>query len=50
MSPGPDSDDIVRKLDALVEPAPEAQNAVLTDEAPVVRWTGQLSYRAAPVP
>jgi hypothetical protein len=50
VSPGPDSDDIVRKLDALVEPAPEAENAVVTDEARAVRWTGLLSYGAAPVP
>ena len=42
MSPGPDPDDIVSKLDALVEPAPEAENAVLTDEARIVRWTGPL--------
>jgi hypothetical protein len=42
VSPGPAPDDIVSKLDALVEPAPEAENAVLTDEARVVRWTGPL--------
>ena len=42
MSPGPDSDDVVTKLDELVDPAPEAENAVLTDEARVVRWTGPL--------
>ena len=30
------------KLDALVEPAPEPENAVLVDEAPAVRWTGPL--------
>jgi hypothetical protein len=42
VSAGPDPDDIVSKLDALVEPAPEAENAVLTDEARVVRWTGPL--------
>ncbi len=42
MSPGPDPDDIVSKLDALVERAPEPENAVLTDEARVVRWTGPL--------
>jgi hypothetical protein len=35
-------DEIVSKLDGLVEPAPEAENAVLTDEARVVRWTGAL--------
>jgi hypothetical protein len=43
VTPGPDPDDIVSKLDALVEPAPEAENAVLTDEAGVVRWTGPYS-------
>jgi hypothetical protein len=42
VTPGPDPDDIVSKLDALVEPAPEAENAVLTDEARVVRWTGPV--------
>jgi hypothetical protein len=42
VTPGPDPDDIVSKLDALVEPAPEAENAVLTDEAGVARWTGPL--------
>lgn len=42
MWPGPDPDGIVSKLDKLVEPAPEAENAVITDEARVVRWTGPL--------
>jgi hypothetical protein len=42
VSAGPDPDDVVSKVDALVEPAPEAENAVLTDEARVVRWTGPL--------
>jgi hypothetical protein len=36
--PGP----IVGKLDELVSPAPEPENAVLTDETRVVRWTGPL--------
>jgi len=40
--PAPDPGDVVSKLDALVEPAPEAENAVLTDEARIVRWTGPL--------
>lgn len=40
--PAPGPGDIVSKLDALVEPAPEAENAVLTDEARIVRWTGPL--------
>jgi hypothetical protein len=42
LSPGPNPDEIASKLDGLVEPAPEAENAVLTDEARVVRWTGPL--------
>ena len=42
MSPGPNPDEVVRKLDGLVEPAPEAENAVIIDEARVVRWTGPL--------
>jgi hypothetical protein len=42
VSPGPDPKDFVSKLDAVVKPAPEAENAVLTDEARVVRWSGPL--------
>jgi hypothetical protein len=42
LSHGPNPDEIVSKLDGLVDPAPEAENAVLTDEARVVRWTGPL--------
>lgn len=38
----PDPDDIVTKIDAMVAPAPEPGNAVLTDETRVVRWTGPL--------
>jgi hypothetical protein len=39
----PDSEpDLLSKIDSLVGPAPEAGNAVLTDEARVVRWTGPL--------
>lgn len=33
---------VVSKLDALVEAAPEPENEVLMDEARVVRWTGPL--------
>jgi hypothetical protein len=40
--PVPDPENVVSKLDALVEHAPEPENAVLTDEAQVVRWTGPL--------
>jgi hypothetical protein len=36
--PGP----IVGKIDEMVSPAPEPENAVLTDETRVVRWTGPL--------
>jgi len=36
--PGP----IVSKIDEMVRPAPEPENAVLTDETRVVRWTGPL--------
>ena len=34
--------EIVSKIDAMVAPAPEPENAVLTDETRVVRWTGPL--------
>jgi hypothetical protein len=34
--------DVLSKIDALVEPAPEGENAVLVDEARIVRWTGPL--------
>jgi hypothetical protein len=37
-----DPEDLVAKLDELVEPAPEPENAVLVDESRVVRWTGPL--------
>ncbi len=33
-------EDIVSRLDAIVEPAPEPDNAVLTDQTRLVRWTG----------
>jgi hypothetical protein len=36
--PGPD--EIIGKIDALVDPALEPENAVLADDARVVRWTG----------
>ena len=38
----PDPDKIVSKINAMVTPAPEPGNAVLTDETRVVRWTGPL--------
>lgn len=34
--------DVLSKIDALVEPAPEGENAVFVDEARIVRWTGPL--------
>ena len=34
--------DLVGRLDALVEPAAEPENAVLTDNARAVRWAGPL--------
>lgn len=34
--------DFLSKIDALVEPAPESENAVFVDEARIVRWTGPL--------
>jgi hypothetical protein len=34
--------DLLSKIDALVEPAPEVENAVLTDQARFVRWAGPL--------
>ena len=38
--PGPD--EIIGKVDAMVDSAPEPENAVLADNARVVRWTGPL--------
>ncbi len=37
-----DARDVVDKIDALVQPADEPENAVLIDEARAVRWTGPL--------
>jgi hypothetical protein len=34
--------DVLDKIDALVEPADEPENAVLVDEARAVRWTGPV--------
>ena len=33
-------DDIISKIDSLVPPAPEPENAVLTDDSWIVRWAG----------
>ena len=38
--PGPD--EIIGKIDAMVDRAPEPENAVLADGARVVRWTGPV--------
>ena len=38
----PDPGELISRLDALVEPAPEPENAVLTDQVRLVRWTGPL--------
>jgi hypothetical protein len=38
----PDPEDLVARLDDLVPPAPEPENAVLTDNSRIVRWTGPL--------
>ena len=35
-------EDLADRLDALVTPAPEPENAVLTDQARAVRWAGPL--------
>jgi hypothetical protein len=35
-------EDLADRLDALVTPAPEPENVVLTDQARVVRWAGPL--------
>jgi hypothetical protein len=35
-----EASDLLSKIDALVPPAPEAENAVLIDQTRVVRWTG----------
>jgi len=40
MTTNPGADDPVARLDRLVQPAPEPENAVLTDDARLVRWTG----------
>jgi hypothetical protein len=42
VKPPPGTDDPLDKLDQMVDAAPEPENAVLTDNAAVVRWTGPL--------
>ncbi len=40
--PAPDGADLVSRLDRMVDPAPEPENAVLTDDAKIVRWAGPM--------
>jgi|HubBroStandDraft_2_1064218.scaffolds.fasta_scaffold13326_1 hypothetical protein len=40
--PAPGGDELVSRLDRLVDPAPEPENAVLTDDARIVRWAGPM--------
>ncbi len=42
MKPSPGTEDPLDKLDQLVEPAPEPENAVLTDNTRLVRWAGPV--------
>jgi hypothetical protein len=42
VQPSPSTEDPLDKLDQLVDAAPEPENAVLTDDARVVRWTGPM--------
>ncbi len=42
MNPIPEPDDLVTRLDTLVEPADEPENAVLTDDTRLVRWAGPV--------
>jgi hypothetical protein len=42
VKPSPAAEDPLDKLDQLVDVAPEPENAVLTDDARVVRWTGPM--------
>ena len=40
MKPAPDAQDPLTRLDHMVGAAPEPENAVLTDDARLVRWAG----------
>jgi hypothetical protein len=42
MEPDADHEDALSRLDALIEPAGEPENAVLTDNARLVRWAGPM--------
>ena len=42
MPVSPDPEQLVDQLDGLVQPATEPENAVLTDQTRLVRWTGPL--------
>ncbi len=40
MEPDADHEDVISRLDALIEPAGEPENAIITDDARLVRWAG----------
>jgi hypothetical protein len=42
MDAQPEPEDLLERFDDLVPPAPEPENAVLTDDSRIVRWTGPL--------
>jgi hypothetical protein len=42
MEPAADHEDVLSRLDALVEPAAEPENAVITDNAKLIRWAGPM--------
>jgi hypothetical protein len=42
VKPGPEPDDVIDKIDHLVDPAPEPENAILMDNSRLVRWAGPL--------
>jgi hypothetical protein len=42
MEPDADHEDVLSRLDAMVEPTAEPENAVLTDNAKLVRWAGPM--------
>jgi hypothetical protein len=42
MKPDADHEDVISRLDAMVEPTAEPENAVLTDNAKLVRWAGPM--------
>ncbi len=42
MEPETEHEDVISRLDALIEPTGEPENAVITDNARLVRWTGPM--------